>query len=428
MTKKKIKRENPYVSLSNHVGISKHKNSGRYQANKSIGGTVFRETFDTVMEARKWRRTFNGQRLPKDDGPLYSTLEDVWMAMQKRHFPTLQPSTIAIWHRRYELWKNIQHFPMNKITRSKIRSWVEEQVEYYKSDFYEGNARGRAKRCNLNNELNLFTTIFNWYQKHEFFEDEAKFLINPIKTEHKKLGFIRAKPVKDMNIKVEECLKFFEQLKPLYKDVAMFQYLTASRIGEVGGLQWPRVDFSRNKATIMETCYWDNTTKMFVSLNNCTKSKEPRPFYMTSELKSILLRRLEHKIEGCDFVFHVEGKPLNYATIQSNYRHAQRKAGIPHTGTHILRHGMAKLARRVGGGLDAVIAMTGHKDFKLADHYSKLDEELNQEVSLKVTEEIRKKMVELGYRDESFLPTEQFQNVVSLNSFRGKSDNKMVID
>ncbi len=55
-------------------------------------------------------------------------------------------------------------------------------------------------------------------------------------------------------------------------------------------------------------------------------------------------------------MLHVEGAPLNYGTIQLNYREAQRKSGVPYTGTHILRHGMAKLARKVGGGLDAVMA------------------------------------------------------------------------
>lgn len=51
---------------------------------------------------------------------------------------------------------------------------------------------------------------------------------------------------------------------------------------------------------------------------------------------------------------------------------------------------MAVLARRVGGGLDAVIAMTGHKDIKLADHYSKCDEEDQKDVSLKTMDYIRK--------------------------------------
>lgn len=50
---------------------------------------------------------------------------------------------------------------------------------------------------------------------------------------------------------------------------------------------------------------------------------------------------------------------------------------------------MATLARKVGGGLDAVMAMTGHKDIKLADHYSKCDEDTQKEVSEKIMKHIR---------------------------------------
>jgi hypothetical protein len=51
----------------------------------------------------------------------------------------------------------------------------------------------------------------------------------------------------------------------------------------------------------------------------------------------------------------------------------------------------ATLARKIGGGLDAVIAMTGHKDYKLADHYSKIDNEYQREVSEKIMGVIREK-------------------------------------
>lgn len=71
---------------------------------------------------------------------------------------------------------------------------------------------------------------------------------------------------------------------------------------------------------------------------------------------------------------------------------------------HILRHGMATLARKVGGGLDAVIAMTGHKDFKLADHYSKLDREFQKEISEKIMLEVREKQ----------RPQHDYDNVISL--------------
>ena len=74
-----------------------------------------------------------------------------------------------------------------------------------------------------------------------------------------------------------------------------------------------------------------------------------------------------------------------------DYKLSTNKADLPYFGTHILRHGMATLARKVGGGLDAVVAMTGHKDFKLADHYSKLDLEYQRELSLKIMGVIREK-------------------------------------
>ncbi|MEN0058309.1 MAG: hypothetical protein AAGB31_05705 [Bdellovibrio sp.] len=46
--------------------------------------------------------------------------------------------------------------------------------------------------------------------------------------------------------------------------------------------------------------------------------------------------------------------------------------------------------RKVGGqGLDSVVAMAGHKDLKLADHYSKIDGEVQKETSLKIFDHIR---------------------------------------
>jgi hypothetical protein len=46
--------------------------------------------------------------------------------------------------------------------------------------------------------------------------------------------------------------------------------------------------------------------------------------------------------------------------------------------------------------LDSVIAMTGHKDLKLADHYSKIDGEVQKETSLKIVEHIKS----LGLHDD----------------------------
>ena len=125
-----------------------------------------------------------------------------------------------------------------------------------------------------------------------------------------------------------------------------------------------------------------------------------------------------------DYLFHVDGKPLNYCNIQSHYRSAQKRAQIPYSGTHCLRHGMATLARRVGGmGLDSVMAMTGHKDLKLADHYSKIDGEVQRETSLKILEQINQ--LGLGGRglsvqkNEAKPESESYENVVPFKRAQG---------
>jgi integrase len=396
-----------YVKVKNRPGIYKHRVTGRYLAIKKILGEKFQKSFDSIQDASYWRATFSGK---EEKSIKFSKLSVVWLAMQKSHFPTLANSTKSIWHRRFELLKELDQLTMDEITPSKLTSWVNKQVAHFKSDDYVGNSRGRAKRCNLDNELNLFVTIFNWYKSSEEFENESKTLTNPVKTKHKSLGFIRAKPVKEMAINLDDALTFFSYLKPLYKDVALFQYFTASRIGEVAGLQWSRIDFHNRRITIMETAQWDQSNKSYLKLNPHPKNKEARPVHMTNELMAVLRRREAFKIDGNDFVFHVEGSPLNYSTIQVNYRGAQRKAKLPYSGTHILRHGMAKLARQIGGGLDAVVAMTGHKDLKLADHYSKLDKEYQKEVSEKIMEEVRKRNEPVESTSDNVLNMAKFKS------------------
>ena len=73
---------------------------------------------------------------------------------------------------------------------------------------------------------------------------------------------------------------------------------------------------------------------------------------------------------------------------------------------------MAKLARQVGGGLDAVLAMTGHKDLKLADHYSKSTEDDQKNFSEMIMKHIRKEL-----KNESDQKAD-FGNVIRLRNVK----------
>jgi hypothetical protein len=80
---------------------------------------------------------------------------------------------------------------------------------------------------------------------------------------------------------------------------------------------------------------------VFDYLKPYPKNKEARRAHIPLGLREIIDRRLKARKKGGNFLFHVDGMPLNYCTIQLNYRIAQTKMGIPYQGTRYLRHGMA---------------------------------------------------------------------------------------
>jgi integrase len=383
-------------------------------AEKRIKGKLHTSSFVSVYEAKQWQKNFNGEKVIMKDELQCSTLKDVWEAMKKNHFTLLATSTKDIWQRRYLLIKTLEHLPMNKINPSKITEWVTYWVEHFKSEDYQNSGRGVACRCNLNTELNMFVTIFNWYKQSEIFEQEAISLTCPIKKKHRLMGFIKPLPDKRKQINLSDAFLFFNFLKPLYRDLAKMQFFTAGRIGEIAGMQWKNIDLKNRRLLIKETCVWDMRLKTFAELKPFPKNRETRAVFITDEILEILKHREAFKLPDNDYVFHVEGKPLNYSTIQVNYREAQRKSGVPYTGTHILRYGMAKLARQVGGGLDAVLAMTGHKDLKLADHYSKSTEDDQKNFSEMIMSHIRKELKKETVADSSFENVIQFKNVKNL--------------
>lgn len=69
---------------------------------------------------------------------------------------------------------------------------------------------------------------------------------------------------------------------------------------------------------------------------------------------------------------------------------------------------MATLARQVGGSLDAVMSITGHKDIKLADHYSRIDQDLQKITSLQITNHIKNLQIQ---EDEHLENVIQFKKV-----------------
>ena len=300
-----------YTKLQNEIGIYQNKKSLQYLAVTKSSGKNYQKTFKSLPQAKVWRKRNRKNMSTNVLEARTANLKEVWRSMQETHFPNLAPSTCAIWTRRYFLIHSLEHLPMSELTHAVITAWVNENVQYFKLNS-ERLGKGNSGRCNLNNELNLIVTIFNWYRQSEKYEKEAFALICPVKKKHKEQGFIKPLPDKRKQINLQDALLFFDELKPLYKDLALLQFYCAGRIGEIAGLQWSTVNLEQRRMIIKHTCNWDMTSKKFLSLKNFPKNREPRPAYITREIAEILERRAAYRLPGNDFVFHVDGRPLNY--------------------------------------------------------------------------------------------------------------------
>ncbi len=393
-----------YQKLLKQKGIRKDLVTGKYQASKKINGVQHAESFDSVRDAQFWRSTFNGKKSLINPRTT-SGLGFVWQRMKELHFPCLEKTTQRIWERRFKHLEELSSMHIEEITSTVLNRWIEKKKKYFQSEEYLKVGRGNATRCNLYNELNLFSTIFNWYKFEDEFEEESKDISSPVRLRHKQMAYIRepARKPDDKKITVEAAFKLFSALPDVYRDLAMTQFYCAGRIGEIAGIQLKNIYFDQEFILIKDSVVWTDVNKTFSYLKPFPKNRDTRRVHIHSILKEIIDRRIKLMSPGCDYLFHIEGKPLNYCTIQSNYRSAQLKTGIPYTGTHCLRHGMATLARKVGGmGLDSVVAMTGHKDLKLAAHYSKIDGEVQKETSLKILDHIQR----LGFAEEKSVAQE----------------------
>lgn len=49
---------------------------------------------------------------------------------------------------------------------------------------------------------------------------------------------------------------------------------------------------------------------------------------------------------------------------------------------------MATFARKIGDGLNTVLTITGHKDLRLAEHYSKLYSDIQKDISIQIIKNI----------------------------------------
>jgi len=354
------------------------------RSTRYINGREYSKTFSSLREAITWKNVFHPSipekvietapvpnpvqqiRTRQNGEDLGYRFSDIWDLYKKLYITSLEKSTAVGRLSKEGFLSPLFNFKMVEITADLLDKFIAR----HKADV---SVMKSGRRYNFNDELKCLKAMLNWYR-----ENYDPFFINPVLKRHKTAGVIRKIEKRDKKMSAEEVLKFFEQLPPFWRDFAETQFYMAGRVGEVAGLQVSSIDFQQRVLTVKYVIAWARTSKHFDYLKDMPKNGEERFVFLNEKLFEILTRRVAHASGG--YVFHDNGSPLSYRQIQYQYNHALKKAGLfpKFSSTHIMRHSMGTITRMVTGSMDSAQAVTGHKDIKMAQHYSSMPTDMNK--------------------------------------------------
>lgn len=373
-----------YKKVPGYVGIRKVLSNGKYEAYKKIKGKLYTETFDNIKKAIQWRNTFNpfnNSVIEKSKG---MTFGELWNIYEESYFPQLEKSSQGIKRQKIVIFKNdLNELGVNEITPAYLDYLVKKKKKIETENPI-------SRRCNFNKPLDEIKAVLNWYKENY----EHQFHI-PVLKRHYTLGIIKKPIKKDKVLEQKQLGNFFKSFdNSLYQDFAIVQFFCASRFGEIAGIQLKNIDLN-NKALLIKEVVVEDQSKKFLELKPYPKNGHPRVVAITHKVfEAAILRRLSHIQKECDYLFHIDGKPMGYRKVQFQYNKALKKAGLypQFSSTHILRYSMASESRRVMGSLDAAQAITGHHSVRMIEHYAKMPTLLQGETVSKVGDELAKQL------------------------------------
>ncbi|MCY4645096.1 MAG: tyrosine-type recombinase/integrase [Bacteriovoracales bacterium] len=383
-----------FLPLKNHEGIRKDTLTGRYVARKRIGKKQYAKTFSKIADAVHWKRHFHplltntelraetskkkrrGQGLitvqsrPNGVDQRF-TLEEVWELYRKFHFPTIEQQTIYHLEKFAEnFFSELMHLKMQEINPEVLDVFMEKKVANVKKN-------NNRRRHNFDKDLKSLKALLNWYRENY----DGMFTV-PILKRHFSIGTIKKIVKRNVEkMSVEQVKLFLRSLdEEFWRDFAQLHFFMAGRVQEVGGLQWSSIDFQRGFLKVQDVSVWSYFDRNFTELKEVPKNHEQRIVPMNGPMTNVLKRRWENRSktpcrfqrqstgEALDFVFHIDGQPLNYRSIQYQYNKALKKAGLypKFRSTHILRKAMANIVRQELG-LDAAQAAGGWKTREIVE-------------------------------------------------------------
>ncbi|QDP68108.1 MAG: putative integrase [Prokaryotic dsDNA virus sp.] len=379
-----------YKKIKNAKGLYKDQN-GNFYAQKRVHKKLYSSTFNTLKEAKAWVKEFHPDHkkfilepteLNHFNGSKEYVFKDMWKEYKDYTEPGVEKSTLVA-RKRMEVF-------VNELMDIKLKFFNPDLISQLVLKNKELAIKNpKSRRMNFNFELSHLGCFFSWYIREKDFYFKSPIIAR----RHSLQGIIKKKIKNDKRMNIEHIQQFLSSLNELneidglYYKFAVLQFLTASRAQDIAAIHDFQIDLKSKELLLDRAIAWtrDKTIGSYVKEQ---KNKQSRICSITPLMSGILKNLLKNKLKSKEkdlngLLFHLDGNIISYGKLRHAYNRGLEHAGLSKwfKSTHIMRRSMAKLAREEFGSIDAVQAMTGHKDVRMAEHYSGRNDKLQKQVA-----------------------------------------------
>jgi integrase len=350
------------------------------------------ETYRTVeingVKKKEWRtfpsfseaKAFHGSTAKKSS----HTFREVWNHFAVHGMGSMEMSSKA------KIMSQVRHLDslMDTIVSEHTPKTVAEWLTDLCRPEYIQNLKGT--RVSFKNELRLLKQIHSYYRENFDFN-----FGHPVLKKHKAMAVFRTAPVKPKkDLTPEEVGKFLSKLEPgLFRVLAEVQYGLYARIQEAAALHVEDFDPVTGWVEVKRKIVWPRYKGVKPFIQDGLKSSDVKRV-RSPYVASLLSEWCRRSGITSGLVFSQEGI-IPFRAIQYQYDKAFEAAGLPHRGTHILRHASLTEHYVTGGDLYKTMHVAGHSRIDTTQGYAKQRQVGHDATQLLMDEKLRG-IIEVG--------------------------------
>lgn len=352
----------------------------KFFANLDVGNTDgkrnrIKRHFRTFVEAKEFRaksievKDIFKESLQPKSAMTFKELCDRWVSDR---LPHLERTTQVRYRSYLKHFGILMDLEVDNISPSTIDSWIGhvKRPEYLKTM--------HPTRCGFDHEFSVLREILNYYTSR--FKRDYRL---PFLRDHGKMLKVREKTQVKKDLSIEEFRKFSEALHDLVAGtrheviyyIALMQYAIYGRIQDTAALHFEDFDFQRKKILVRRKIQWARVKGEETKIVDGAKANGGKEIPMNEFAAKIFHDWTKKSGIQSGLLFQYQGNVVTYRQIAHRYDQALKKANLPFTGTHLIRHASLSEHYATCSDILATAKVAGHSDLRATERYAKARDE-----------------------------------------------------